>query len=439
MKEHSIRQMANELAISQASQQDPWRLVSTSERKISRPQTLDEKTTNRSVLSMTNELKYSSYSGLSGSLRSRHSYTDTDNQKFQTQIGVVEQDSIVKSHELTGSIQYDVLKGFFKEEGKFQRNINQLSASKSNSDNSLSFFNKQKTVFSNLVNILAISCKRTMANKNLNQLSKTVRITEAQLKPNLIPMKDYLNIKNSYIQSKRRLIEFERGLENALGELGATSPESHKLTLEFLQSLTSCNIAIDISIAKAKSSSFRTSGVMKNHPSIKAAELSRKIAKGSLYLSRIDQLPSISPFASSTWSPIIDEGSETGSVSLGIAIDWQIPGQYQSSESREKSLLLKASTESLEISRANLSRQLSLLNKSLLTDIKTASALEEILINARKMFKVSESEVAAGTADSTILTSSYNTLIETHINLIDIWASIENSIFHTTLLKQYEK
>ena len=78
MKEHSIRQMANELAISQASQQDPWRLVSTSERKISRPQTLDEKTTNRSVLSMTNELKYSSYSGLSGSLRSRHSYTDTD-------------------------------------------------------------------------------------------------------------------------------------------------------------------------------------------------------------------------------------------------------------------------------------------------------------------------------------------------------------------------
>jgi hypothetical protein len=399
----------------------PYSVSSTLSQDTARPQDVKDDTIEKNTESFKNTFEYSSNRGLVASIETTSSITESKNTP-QPQTAE-KKDITSKSHILSGRLSYDAYRHGVLNLGKkrsesdvFQAMsvIQSLESRKVESD-----ISKHRI----LAGIFAAICKRLSQESVRDLVSETVKQGNLQLEANLISKKNHLNFINLENTVSTRIANSNSNLRRQIEQLAIISPPLAERVTSEMAGIKNCELNIE-SEEKLLTSTLAKFKTKIKLPSTRSAETSLKSSVLNAELSRINSKPSISPFLSGQWSPVIDEREETGKITLGVTLSWNGIGD-------KTNLSLDKAKAEIERSKAQL-EEIQVKDESRIERIRTDSAaqitllkiLEKSLESSVLLLTTLKSERDIGTVDSLGFTNATISNIDIRESLVGVWQTL---------------
>lgn len=409
----------------------PYSVSSTLSQDKARPIDVKDDTIEKNTESFKNTFEYSSNRGLIASIETTSSISVSKNTP-QPQT-VETKDVTSKSHTLSGRVSYDAYRHGWLNLGKKRTEsdvyqavsvLQSLESRKVESD-----ISKQRI----LSGIFAAICKRLSQESVRDLVSESVKQGNLQLEANLISKKNHLNFLNLENTVSTRIANSNSNLRRQIEQLATISPPLAERVISEMAGIKNCelNIETEEKLLNSTLAKFKTKMRL---PSTRSAETSLKSSVLNAELSRINSKPSISPFLSGQWSPVVDEREESGKITLGVTLSWNgIGDKTNLSLDKAKAEIEKSKSQLEEIQVKDESR-IERLRTDSTAQITLLKILEKSLESSVLLLTTLKSERDIGTIDSLGFTNATISNIDIRESLVGVWQTLTTTRYELSRL-----
>jgi hypothetical protein len=422
-------------SISAFKSNQPWSLGSTLSQQQSQPINASENSLKSGLTSLETKLGYTLLSSLAAELKILSGFTDVENVPGVDPEGNRKyQNNNSKTHSGSIALSYDLMKGGENGELASSAKFQELSSREAYWRSRQTLADLKGNLSSSLLAYIGLRCKELILRDIATNAVKTRDIAKIKVKARTMSRKDLLNFERVNFDIIQRLAINEAGLS------------AEKLSLElFGDSLIKVADSFDTEGCKSEPVPWpkglnsladidSLNKFVRKTRNYRLSEIEYDKSKITLRSSRLTESPSLIPFVSAQWAPKIDGLAESGSLTVGIRFNWDLPSGSSTMRNRSavismKSALLERATELIR-SRSSL--------KKLRSDWENQSNILEIVEKSnevnRELLKAVETELNAGLVDSITYVSTTTAFLEGQLRSIDLRTQIVSTVIAAELL-----